>query len=73
MMFKLLNVRRPIHTQGGFIDLEINHPDYGWIPFTASPDDVEAYGRGLYEMALGGAFGLVADYEPPIPVEDVNE
>lgn len=32
----------------GGIDCEINHPQFGWIPFTASPDDVEEYGREIF-------------------------
>lgn len=49
------------------IDLEIDHPVYGWIPFTASPDDVEAHGRELFARAEAGDFGDVAAYEPPPP------
>ena len=44
------------------IDCEINHPAYGWIPFTASPDDVEVYGR---EMFATLSQGDVAEYVPP--------
>ncbi len=47
------------------IDLEINHPVFGWIPFTANPDDVEAHGRELFAMLAAGEAGPVADYVPP--------
>jgi hypothetical protein len=50
----------------GTIDCEINHPQYGWIPFTASPDDAERHGREIYAAAL--ASGPSA-YEPPNPAE----
>lgn len=33
----------------GGIDCEINHPRFGWLPFTASPDDVEEHGRAIFE------------------------
>lgn len=46
------------------IDLEINHPVHGWIPFTARPDDPEQIGRDLFTQA---AAGDVAAYEPPAP------
>lgn len=36
----------------GRIDCEINHPVYGWIPFTANADDVEAHGREIHAIAL---------------------
>lgn len=55
------------------IDLEIEHPIFGWIPFTASPDDVEAHGRDLFARAAAGDFGTVAEYvPPPPPPETVN-
>lgn len=34
------NARR---VQNDQIDCEINHPDYGWIPFTANPADTGAH------------------------------
>lgn len=33
----------------GNYDCEIKHPELGWIPFTASKDDVELHGRQLWE------------------------
>lgn len=48
----------------GTIDCEVNHPVFGWIPFTASPDDIEQSGRELYAAIL--ADGNVAPYVPPV-------
>jgi NAD(P)-dependent dehydrogenase (short-subunit alcohol dehydrogenase family) len=58
------NTRNPVwaNAEKTLIDCEINHPTYGWIPFTASPDDVEAHGREVF-AAL--AQGDVAEYVPP--------
>jgi hypothetical protein len=47
--------------------MEINHPDYGWIPFTASPNDSEQLGRDLYAEAIAGTLGVIADALPIIP------
>ena len=33
------------------IDCEIQHPVFGWIPYTAAADDVEASGRAIYLAA----------------------
>jgi hypothetical protein len=41
-------------------------------PFTASPTDVEAHGRAIYEQASQGAFGPVAEYVVP-PESEVEE
>lgn len=45
-------IRNARYTAGGLIDLEYDHPKLGWIPFTASPDDIEPLGRELYAEAL---------------------
>ncbi|MEO1108255.1 MAG: hypothetical protein AAFX90_10065 [Pseudomonadota bacterium] len=42
-----LEYRNPMRNQFGTIDCEINHPEFGWIPFTAGPDDSEELGRLL--------------------------
>ncbi|WP_234836158.1 hypothetical protein [Sinorhizobium meliloti] len=51
------------------IDMEVNHPIFGWIPFTATPGDVEAHSRQLFAEASAG---VVAPYTPP-PVETVRD
>lgn len=37
---------------GGY-QCEVNHPDYGWIPFTAREDDPDENGRLIYQTILG--------------------
>ena len=56
----------PNYNQNGTIDLDIDHPIYGIIPFTASPDDPE--GAAIYAAALAGDYGPIAPYAaPPAP------
>lgn len=45
-----MEYRNPNRNDDGTINCEINHPVYGWIPFTASPDDVEPHGRELFAV-----------------------
>lgn len=35
------NVRNPAYNANGLINLEINHPEYGWIPYTLDTEDVD--------------------------------
>jgi hypothetical protein len=56
-----MEIRNPIYNVFGTIDCEINHPDYGWIPFTASPDDRP----DIYDAAL--AMGPAPAHPPPPP------
>jgi hypothetical protein len=60
-----MNYRNPKYNFDETIDCEINHPIYGWIPFTASKNDVEESGRQIYQEILSG--GSIAPYEPPPP------
>jgi len=59
-----MNYRNPIYNHLGTIDCEIDHPDHGWIPFTASPGDVEPAGVALHtQIVLDGG---IAPYVPDL-------
>ena len=66
-----MDIRNPQRNAHGGIDCEIRHAVFGWIPFTASPLDVEEYGRQLYALIDKGDKGNVAAYSP-VKVEDVE-
>ena len=66
-----MNARDPKHNAVGTIDLEIDHLKYGWIPFTASPDDAE--GAELYAQTIAGDFGPVGPYVAPPVVPPTPE
>lgn len=55
------------YNHSGTIDCEINHPKFGWIPFTANPDDEEEHGRLIYAEVIKVE---IAPYEPPPPPTD---
>lgn len=57
---------------GSAIDVEWNHFEFGWIPFTATPDDVEQHGRDIYAAAISGEYGPIAPYDGPTE-EDLLE
>lgn len=61
-----MEVRSIRYNNSGCIDCEINHKDYGWIPFTASPDDTEKFGADLYSKLVSGEYGEIAE-APPVP------
>lgn len=61
-----IQYRNPAYNALGTIDVEIDHPVFGWIPFTASPDD--AAGKDIYAAAI--AAGNIAAYvalDPIVP------
>jgi hypothetical protein len=63
-----MEYRNPIYTKNGWIDCEINHPDYGWIPFTCNPNDKGA----LFDTAkfYEEMKPYAASYVPPPPPSD---
>ena len=63
-----MNYRNPIYNANDTIDCEIEHPQYGWIPFTADPNDCEEHGRAIYAQIK--ADGNIAPYVPPPPPTD---
>jgi len=58
---------------GAAINLTIEHLSLGWIPFTASADDIEAMGADLYVRAVAGEFGSISDYDGPSAEEMLTD
>lgn len=61
-----MNYRNASYNAFGTIDCEIEHPVYGWIPFTADPNDVEPIGAEVFNAAKTTASAYV---EPPVDLE----
>jgi hypothetical protein len=40
------------------------------LPFTASPDDVEAHGRAIFAATATGEYGAVAEFVPYVPTQE---
>ncbi len=62
-----MKTRHPRYNAKGSIDLEIEHPVFGWIPFTATPNDPHQHGREIYNSAVSGKHGEIAAYVEPEP------
>jgi hypothetical protein len=59
------DIRYATYNGRGTIDLQYNHPEFGWIPFTAGSDDPEPLGVQLYDLAIQGTIAPYA--APPAP------
>lgn len=55
-----MNVRNVTENLAGSYDCEIEHPTHGWIPFTASSDDLEPLGQEIYQAIVAGGHGTPA-------------
>ena len=74
-----MDARNPVYSNESStsIDVELNHPTYGWIAFTATATDVEPLGREIHARAIAEEFGPVSPYVPPelitrIPEDAIN-
>lgn len=63
-----MEYRNPKKTAGVAIDCEINHPVYGWIPFTADPSDTGAAFDVASLYAALAADPNTLEYVAPPPV-----
>lgn len=65
----MMNYRNAKHIPGGRIDCEIEHPVYGWIPYTLDPADTDmTVDNGALLAAMAEA-NDVAAYDPPAQAE----
>jgi hypothetical protein len=64
-----MNYRNAKHLDGARIDCEIEHPDYGWIPFTCDPTDTGATIDvvALYDAMAADPATAAYVYAPPEP------
>ncbi|RVB05684.1 hypothetical protein [Mesorhizobium sp. M7A.F.Ca.CA.004.02.1.1] len=63
-----MDYRQPKFNVYGTIDMDVFHPIYGWIAYTASPVDSELQSRQLYATAYSSAAAYVAP--PPLTPEE---
>lgn len=65
---QLTNVKSPVWANADhtLINVTLETDVYGEIPFSASPDDVEAHGREIFADAVAGRFGAIAEYVPSV-------
>ena len=67
-----MEFRNPGYNVHGSIDCEINHPAFGWIPFTASVADPDPSTAHIY-AAIMESEEPIAPYAPPaVSLEDAK-
>lgn len=57
-----MNLRNAKYVHNSWIDCEIEHPQFGWIPHTASPDDPDT--QQIYARIINGEAGPIAAADP---------
>ena len=67
-----MEFRNPEYTADGRIKCEINHKAFGWIPFTASPDDAPSAALFAEIVEAGGIAAYAAPTPPSPTAADVN-
>jgi hypothetical protein len=64
-----MNYRNAKYISPTVIDCEIDHPDYGWIPYTLDPSDTDMTVNNDDLLAAMNAAGNVAEYVAPTQAE----
>ena len=64
-----MEYRNAKYLDGARIDCEINHPTFGWIPFTCDPTDTGAAFDVVALYAAMAADSATASYVPPTQAE----
>ena len=64
-----MNYRNAKYISATVIDCEIDHPDYGWIPYTLDPSDTDMSVNNDDLLAAMNAAGDVAEYVAPTQAE----
>ena len=64
-----MNYRNAKYIDAVRIDCEIEHPDFGWIPYTLDPADADMTINNDELLAAMKSAGDVAAYVPPTQVE----
>lgn len=69
MQTQLTSLANPVwaNAEQTAIDCEITTSQFGEekLPFTASQNDVEAHGRGIFADIVAGKYGPIGEYVPP--------
>lgn len=64
-----MEFRNPVYNEYGGIDVEVNHPRFGWIPYTANSTDTRPAGRALHDAIVEA--GNIAPF-PGVPTEEAS-
>lgn len=68
-----MNYRNAKRLANGWIDCEIEHPTYGWIPFTCNPEDTGAQFDVAALHAQMDADPATEDYAPLPPIAPTKD
>tara|TARA_R110002153_G_scaffold70851_4_gene185814 strand:+ start:1636 stop:2163 length:528 start_codon:yes stop_codon:yes gene_type:complete len=66
-----MEIKNAIHNEYGTINVEINHPKFGWIPFTSAHDDpseiAQEVTRALFDAEISPKKPIdINDYRNPL-------
>lgn len=63
-----MNIRNAKYLSGGRINCEVEHPKYGWVPFTSMPTGETQH---IYDRIINGEAGVIAPADPDPTVEEL--
>ena len=67
---EIKEIRNPSYTADGLIDLEIKHPDYGWLPYTLDMSDKDTTIDNESLKSMVDTMKIAEYVEPDIPPQN---
>ena len=64
---EIKEIRNPAYNADGLINLEINHPEYGWIPYTLDMSDKDTTIDNVSLKSMVDSMKIAEYVEPDIP------
>lgn len=46
-------------------EVDFDHLDYDFVPFTADPNDVMEYSKTIFDECVAGQYGVIGEYVAP--------
>ena len=69
-MVDITEVKNPAYNADGLIDLEIKHPDHGWIPYTLDMSDEDTTIDNNKIKSMVDSMKIAEYVEPDIPPQN---
>ena len=70
---EIKEIRNPAYNVEGLIDLEIKHPDYGWIPYTLDMSDEDTTIDNNKIKSMLDTMKVAEYVYPEVPQQDNKE
>ena len=70
MNFSKNDIKNPSYNADGNIDLELKHPEHGWIPYTLNMEDIDNTVSNDELKSILDTMSIAEYVEPEVPIQE---